>query len=146
MIRALFRLVIVVGLLGVAAAFFLGYRWSDVTQGRRSEPVVGTSGTATGDRTERAREAADRLGEKVAAGAERAGAALEETRLTAKVKSKIALDDTLKGIDVDVHTTGNTVTLTGEVSTPAQRQRVLQLARETDGVSTVRDRITVKRP
>jgi osmotically-inducible protein OsmY len=144
MFRALFRLVFVVVLLIVAAGF-LGYRWSDVAGGGRSaEPVVGTSGTANADRIERAREAGAKLGDKVATGAERAGVALEETRLTAKIKSKIALDDTLKGTDVDVHTSAATVTLSGQVSSAAQHERVLQLARETDGVTSVKDRVTVK--
>jgi hypothetical protein len=147
MFRALFRLIVVVVLLIGAAAFVLGYRWSDVAgDGRRSEPVTGTSGSATPspDPTERAREAGAKLGERVAAGAERAGAALEEARLTAKVKSKIALDDTLKGSDVEVHTSGTTVALSGRVSTAAQHQRVLQLARETEGVTRVDDQVAVR--
>ena len=144
MIRALLRLFIVVVLLAVAAAFFMGYRWSNhVDRPASSAPVVGTTGTSSSERVERARDTGAAIGEKVAVGAERAGAVLDEARLTAKVKSKITLDDTLKGSDVSVHTDGTTVTLAGRVSSAAQRQRVLQLARETQGVSNVIDRLTV---
>jgi BON domain len=145
MLRTLIRVILVVVVIVAAAAFFVGYRWSDAITGRRSEPVVGTSGTTTVDeRTARAREEGAKLGERVGESASRADALLDETRLTAKVKSKIALDDTLKGTDVSVHTTGTTVTLEGHVSSVAQHQRVAQLAHETDGVTSVVDRITVR--
>jgi hyperosmotically inducible periplasmic protein len=142
MFRALLRLVVVLIVLVVAAAFFFGYRLTDFTTGA-ADPAIGTSG-ATDSRSERAREAGARLGEQVARGAERANAALEEGRLTAKVKSKIALDDTLDGTSVSVDTAGNVITLTGQVSTQAQHQRVLQLASETEGVSRVVDHVTVR--
>jgi hyperosmotically inducible periplasmic protein len=142
MFRALFRLVIVVIVLVVAAAFFFGYRWGDFTGGT-SEPVIGTSGSSERG-AERAREAGARIGEQVAKGAERANAMLDEGRLTAKVKSKIALDDTLDGTSVSVDTAGDVVTLTGQVSTQAQHQRVLQLASETEGVSRVIDHVSVR--
>jgi osmotically-inducible protein OsmY len=43
-----------------------------------------------------------------------------------------------------VDTTGQTVTLTGAVDSPEQRVRALLLARETDGVATVVDHLTVR--
>lgn len=145
MFGALLRFIIVVVLLVVAAAFFLGYRWGDFAdRPRGSDSVLGTTGETSPDRTEHARETGAEIGEKVAAGAERASAALDETRLTAKVKSKIALDDTLKGTDVEVHTTGTTMTIGGHVSTEGQRQRVLQLAHETAGVTQVVDHLSVR--
>ena len=143
MFRALLRLVVVMIVLVVGAAFFLGYRWDDFAGSSASDPAIGTSGTSE-NRAERAREAGARLGEQVARGAEKANAALEEGRLTAKVKSKMALDDTLDGTSVSVETTGNVVTLTGQVSTQAQHQRVLQLASETEGVTRVVDHVTVR--
>ena len=143
MFRALLRLVVVVIVLMVGAAFFFGYRWSGFSGSGASEPVIGTSG-GTERPADRARDAGARIGEQVARGAERASAALEEGRLTAKVKSKMALDDTLDGTSVSVETAGNVVTLTGRVSTQAQHQRVLQLASETEGVSRVVDHVTVR--
>ena len=56
----------------------------------------------------------------------------------------MALDDTVKALDVHVNTDGPRVTVSGTVDTAAQRDRVLQLARETDGVKTVVDQIQVR--
>jgi len=139
MFRTLLRLVIVVVLLVGAAAFFFGYHWGESTT-----PVVGTSGSAADERTGPARETGAKIGERVAEGAARADALLDETRLTAKVKSKIALDDTLRGSDVSVRTTGTLVTVEGRVSSARQHQRVLQLVRETEGVTDVIDRLFVR--
>ncbi len=64
--------------------------------------------------------------------------------ITAKIKAKMALDDTVKALDVNVDTSGTTVTVTGTVATEAQKARVLQLARETEGVKQVVDRVQVR--
>ena len=128
----------------VVAAFFFGYHWSGFTGVDHPDASVGTSGTVSTEQTQRARETGAKIGQEVAEGAARANAALGETRLTAKVKSKVALDDTLKGTAVDVHTDGSTVTLSGHVATAAQRQRAVQLARETAGVSSVVDHLVVR--
>jgi len=144
MFKMLLRLFVVVVLLVGAAAFFFGYHWGGVTTTRSSDPVVGTSATAADTRTGRARQTGAEIGEQVAEGAARADTLLDETRLTTKVKSKIALDDTLKGSDVSVHTTGRSVTVEGRVSNEVQHRRVLQLVRETEGVADVVDRLGVR--
>ena len=64
--------------------------------------------------------------------------------ITAKIKAKMALDDTVKALDVNVDTGGTTVTVTGTVATETQKARVLQLARETEGVKQVVDRVQVR--
>jgi hyperosmotically inducible protein len=142
MFRALFRLIVVLVVLGVAASFFIGYRWSDRLDGSVPEPTSGTGSFE--QRTERARDAGDRISEQVERTAERAADALEEGRLTAKIKSKIVLDDTLDGTSVSVTTSGDVVTITGRVSTAAQHRRVLQLASETEGVGRIVDHVSVK--
>ena len=150
MVRALLRFVLVLVVVVAVAAFFFGYRWG----GRHISSVapepaahtaspVGTSGTDAETRRERARAAGAEIGDKVAVGAEKAAETLDETRLTTKVKSKIALDDTLDGSRVHVSTDDQQVTLTGTVINEAQHQRALTLARETDGVSRVVDHLSV---
>ena len=57
----------------------------------------------------------------------------------------MTLDDTLDAIKIDVDTSDGVVTLTGTVGTEAQHQRAIQLAKETDGVRQVVDRLTVRR-
>ena len=55
----------------------------------------------------------------------------------------MALDDTIEAVRIDVDTVGTTVTVTGIVETPAQKERVLQLAKETAGVTEVVDRVKI---
>jgi hypothetical protein len=153
MLRALMRVILVVVIVVAAAAFFLGYRWGDgrnqATTARpaaRQETAVGTRGDRVDTARERARAAGAEIGEKVAVGAQKAGETLDEAGLTAKVKSKIALDDTLDGSRVQVSTDDNRVTLTGTVINEVQHRRALDLARETDGVSSVVDHLSVGAP
>ena len=63
--------------------------------------------------------------------------------ITTAVKSKLAADDTVKAYQIDVDTSGSVVTLSGAVETQAAKDRAVQLARETDGVASVNDRLTV---
>ena len=63
--------------------------------------------------------------------------------LTTAVKSKLAADDTVKSYRIDVDTKDAVVTLNGAVDTPAARARAVELARNTEGVRDVVDRLTV---
>jgi hyperosmotically inducible periplasmic protein len=144
MFRALLRLVVIVVIVAAAIAFFLGYRLGDHGISRPPEAAVGTTGTTPPVDTARARETGAAVGEKVATGANQAERALERGAITAKIKSKMALDDTVKALDINVDTDGSVVTLTGTVHSAAERTRAVQLARETAGVTSVNDRLTVR--
>jgi len=139
MFRALFRAVLLLIVVVAAAAYLLGWKGGI---GRRDDTprAVGT----TGVNTERAREIGATVGERTAVAANEAKRALTDGQVTAKIKAKMALDDTVKSLNVDVDTTGTTVTLSGVVDSTAQRDRVLQLARETAGVTTVVDHLRVR--
>ena len=141
MVRAFLRLVIVLIVVVAAAAFLLG--WWGGGKTRTAEPTAGAVGT-TGASTERAREIGAQVGEQTAKVANEAKRALTDGQITAKIKAKMALDDTVKALAVDVDTTGPIVTVSGTVDSDAQRQRVVQLARETDGVKQVVDHLRVR--
>jgi hyperosmotically inducible protein len=136
LVRAVVLIVVIVG----AGAFLLGW-WGS---GRLRDDVRQTVGT-TGVDTQRAREVGAKVGEKTATAADQARRAINDGAVTAKIKAKMALDDTVKALDIDVDTVGTTVTLSGVVATDAQRQKALQLARETDGVKQVVDQLQVRR-
>ncbi len=140
MIRGLFRLVVLGVVIAAAAAYLFGYRWTAGGVVRTAEEPVGTSGLDT----RRARDAGAAIGATVASGASEAQRALAEAALTAKIKSKMALDDTVKAASIDVHTTGSTVTLSGTVRSEAERRRAVLLARETDGILVVTDHLKVR--
>ena len=63
--------------------------------------------------------------------------------ITTNVKSKMAVDDTVKAYQVNVDTRNGVVTLTGDVDSPLAKERAVQIARNTDGVRDVVDNITV---
>ena len=67
-----------------------------------------------------------------------------ETSITATIKAKIALDDFVKERVIGVSTRNSVVTLTGRVQSPAEHDRAVSLARETQGVSRVVDRIVIE--
>ena len=143
MIRALLRLVMLVVVLA-AVAYFLGYRLTEQGEIRRIGTAVGTSGHVPQVDATKAREAGAAIGERVAEGASEAQKALTNGALTAKIKSKMALDDTIKAAGIHVDTRDGVVTLTGTVRSQAERRRAVQLAKETQGVTTVTDHLTVR--
>jgi len=139
MVRALLRAVILLIVVVAAAAYLLGWKIGH-RPGDQGPRPVGTSGAST----ERARQIGAEVGERTAVAANEARRVLTDGQVTAKIKAKMALDDSVKALNVDVDTTGSTVTLSGVVDSAAQRERVLQLARETAGVTTVVDRLRVR--
>jgi hyperosmotically inducible protein len=140
MLRALFRIVLLFVIVAAAAAFFLGYRLGG--DGVET-PVSARQATPAVD-TEKARQTGAAIGEKVATGAAAAEHALSEGAVTAKIKSKMALDDTVKALSIDVDTKGTVVTLSGSVNSEAERAKAVQLARETAGVTAVNDRLVIR--
>jgi hypothetical protein len=140
MIGSLLRAVVLIVVLVAAGAFLLGWWGSGKLGDGQPGQTVGT----TGVNTEKAREVGAKVGETAATAAEQGRHAINDGATTAKIKAKMALDDTVKALDIDVDTTGTTVTLSGVVSSEAQKTRALQLARETDGVKQVVDNIRVR--
>ena len=64
--------------------------------------------------------------------------------ISAKVKANLAADETAKTAQIDVGVQNKVVTLSGTVDTPAIKERVVAVARRTDGVADVVDQITIK--
>ena len=143
MFRALFRLILIVVVVVAIAAFFMGYRWG-APRGVAERPVERPIGTA-GSRIDagRARAAGAEVGEKVATGVNEAQQQLADAALTAKIKSKMALDDSIEARRIDVDTNGTVVTLSGTVRSAQEKAKALQLARDTAGVTSVVDRLSV---
>jgi hyperosmotically inducible protein len=143
MLKGLLRLALLLVILVGVGGFLLGW-WNtgDIRRPQRTGEEVGTTGTEMADR---ARDATAEVGDRAGAAASQAKIALEDGALTAKIKSKMALDDTVKALNLDVDTNGSVVTISGTVASENERTRALQLARETEGVTQVVDRIQVKR-
>lgn len=143
MFRALLRLVVVLVILVGVGAFFLG--WWGTGRFRPADGPAATVGTTGRVNTEKAKAVGAELGAKTAQAANKAGELLSDGALTAKIKSKMALDDLVKAHSIDVTTTNHVVTLKGTVSSVAEHDRAVQLAKETAGVTEVVDRLGVAR-
>jgi osmotically-inducible protein OsmY len=153
MFKTFFRLILVVVVLVAIGAFFVGYRWARPTPYDVIERPTGTTGSTAeidqprataGIDESRARQAGAEVGEKVAIGVNDAQRALANGAVTAKIKSKMALDDAIEAWRINVDTNGSVVTLSGNVRSSSEHARALQLARETEGVTSVVDRIAVQ--
>jgi hypothetical protein len=140
MLGRLIRAVVVIVVLVGAAAFLLGWWGGGRTSVDRPAQTVGTTGT----NAERARQVGAEIGERTAVVADQARRALADGGITTKIKAKMALDDSVKALDINVDTRGTTVTVSGMVDSAAQKERVLQLAKETEGVKEVVDRVQIK--
>jgi hyperosmotically inducible protein len=74
-----------------------------------------------------------------------AAAPTGDETLTARIKSQLSSDTQIKGAPLDVSAKNGVVLLQGTVTTRAAKQRALTLARGTDGVTQVVDRIRIGR-
>jgi hyperosmotically inducible protein len=80
------------------------------------------------------------------AGRQSVGEAVDDTGITAKVKSSLIADPVVSASAIDVDTLAGTVSLNGFVTSEQERQRAIQLARSTQGVRQVDARnLVVKR-
>jgi osmotically-inducible protein OsmY len=68
---------------------------------------------------------------------------LEDAWVTTKIQSKYFMDDVVKGRRVNVTTQNGVVTLSGQVHSQAEKQRAEALARETEGVARVQNRLVI---
>jgi osmotically-inducible protein OsmY len=136
LIRRLLVLTIV-GVAGVAAySYWSGNGW---IQERATELAAKTAKREAGKLASRAADTASDVAGKL-------GDTVTEGSLTAKIKSKMALDDHVKARAIDVDTAGSVATLTGVVASADERKRALQLARDTEGITRVVDKLEIRRP
>jgi osmotically-inducible protein OsmY len=63
--------------------------------------------------------------------------AIDDAWITGKVKAQLLADTEVDGLDIDVDTDANVVTLEGTVETAAQREAAIRIANDTDGVDKV---------
>jgi osmotically-inducible protein OsmY len=137
--RTIIRALLVLVLIAVIGVLLLNYWPAGFSLGGRptSSPEAGAGST------ERARERAADIGEKAAVATKKIQENLAEGGITAKIKAKMALDDSLKSGDISVSTEGTTVTVSGTVPTGTAHERAMALARETAGVTAVVDHLKV---
>lgn len=139
------QVVVVVLILAVLVlgAYVLGY-WSPgdgtLSWQRTVAPVAERPDTRA------VRTRLDRLDEQSGRVADRVGAFMSDAEMSGKIKSKMALDETVRARAIDVSTAGGVVTLAGTVRSIAERDQAVRLAQNTSGVLRVVDRLVVSLP
>ncbi len=73
------------------------------------------------------------------------GGAVDDTLITAKVKTALVRDDTIKALDIVVHTNKGEVQLSGYVDNETQVSRATEVARTVEGVKAVDNKMSLKR-
>ncbi|MEX0618657.1 MAG: BON domain-containing protein [Pseudohongiellaceae bacterium] len=71
---------------------------------------------------------------------------VSDTTTTAVVKSKLLANDETEGLQINVDTENNVVTLTGTVESEQAKQTAEELARETGDVADVRNNLEIDTP
>lgn len=69
---------------------------------------------------------------------------VEDTVLTARVKSALLSERSIKAVDISVDTNRSEVALSGRVENEEQRRTALQIASSVQGVARVRDDLKVQ--
>lgn len=112
--------------------------------------LTGAAPTAAQTAEQKAREAGRETRDQVRQArqetrgvAGRSGNAITDSWITMKVHSQFVPEDALEDSDIDVETRGGVVTLTGTVATAAGKSRAVAIAKGTDGVKSVSDRLRV---
>ena len=80
----------------------------------------------------------------VTQGRESAGRYVDDKTITAKVKTDLYKDPTVKGTQVNVTTFQGTVQLSGFVENQAQKDRAGEIAQQVKGVQSVRNDLVVQ--
>ena len=68
---------------------------------------------------------------------------VDDATITAGVKTRLMANGNIKGLDINVDTEGDVVTLSGKVRSEEERQLAEKLALNVDSVASVRNELTV---
>jgi osmotically-inducible protein OsmY len=80
----------------------------------------------------------------VTRGQQTAGAYVDDTAITASVKTRMLEDERVAGTSITVETLNGTVLLSGFAKSQAEKDAAASIARKVDGVRAVRNEITVR--
>jgi osmotically-inducible protein OsmY len=110
-------------------------------------PASQTVAEKTKDGAEKTKDAvvkgAKAVGEKTKDGVSKTGEVMTDAWITTRVHERFVGEDLLKDSDISVDTSKHVVTLTGTVMDRAGRTKATSVARHTEGVHRVVNRLTI---
>ena len=105
---------------------------------------AGTTTTTTVTPTPSATQAANQTMSSASSAMNKAGEAIGDAAITAKVKTALLADADVKGLKVDVDTKDGVVTLTGNADNKANLERAATVAKGVEGVKSVENKLEAK--
>lgn len=114
--------------------------------GRAESPESKQQALQIAQNTDGVREIQDHLviGLEQARGGSSAPEQMHSAWITTKIQAKYFADPSVNGRDINVTTTNGVVTLSGRVDSEQAKQQAVAIARDTDGVARVDDRLAVQ--
>ncbi|MGL9720754.1 molecular chaperone OsmY [Symbiopectobacterium sp.] len=105
-----------------------------------------TAGNALAEETlgQKVQQAATTTGAKIDSSLQKASGYMDDSTITAKVKSALMDDKAIESGDISVSTTKGVVTLTGFVPSQAVAAQAVAVATKTEGVQSVSDKLQIK--
>ncbi|WP_097734560.1 molecular chaperone OsmY [Escherichia coli] len=108
--------------------------------------VMLTSAVATGSAyaENNAHTTNESAGQKVDSSMNKVGNFMDDSAITAKVKTALVDHDNIKSTDISVKTDQKVVTLSGFVESQAQAEEAVKVAKGVEGVTSVSDKLHVR--
>lgn len=103
-----------------------------------------TAGETIDQATADARNQTERMGDTLESNTAQAGQAIDDAAITASIKSKYLVDETLKGLQISVDTDQGVVMLTGSVQDEAAKELATRIAQGVNGVVRVDNRLAIQ--
>jgi len=126
------------------AAIALASSLALVATGCDRKPADQTAGERMDETAADSRSAVRGMGDTLERRTDQAGQAIDDASITATIKGKYLVDDTLKGLDISVDTEQGVVTLTGPVQSDTAKELATQIAQGVEGVVRVDNQLTVQ--
>jgi hyperosmotically inducible protein len=106
-------------------------------------PVLLAAAVSFASAQEGAKAQARETSQDVKSGANKTGNAIGDSWITLKIHSQFVPENALENSDIDVDTKKGVVLLSGTVASEAGRARAVAIAKATDGVNSVTDKLRI---
>ena len=140
-------------LLIIVLVVILGFvllQYSNSRTARNTEVAVKEAGREVAEKTKegltdlKQKVEEEKIPEKIKEGTEQVENLALDASTTAAVKAKLMNDELVKARNIDVDTKNGHVTLNGDVSSTAEADQAIQLAKQVEGVKSVTSRLVIK--
>ncbi len=114
------------------------------TAGQKVDQAIAATERTAAEIGAETREAGRDVQQAVGAAADSAANTARDVAITAEINARLARDEQLSALRINVDTAGGQVVLRGTAPTDAARDRATELARAVDGVVAVNNELTVQ--